>query len=481
MLKKFSGGSFWLLLSTLAWRVPSALSTIIIARILGPVGFGQFGMINSTISMFQLYAGMRLGETTTKYIAEHRYDNPAKATRILKLTLTTTLALCSVLGATMIFLAPYLAATTLKKPEFAFAYVVGGGLLFFRVYGLVQEFVLLGFCNYKAIAKVNLVKGIATPLFCIPFAMLWGINGLFSALAGISCMAFFLLFKVVRDEKKRAGFDENIGLRDASSEASILWTFALPGVLTGTFVAGSQWMGRIMLTQIESGFAELGLFEAGHQWRVVVLFLPAVMAKAMLPILAESFSKASTNFERAVEIQLRSVCVSTAMLVIMMIGCTDILVMVFGDDFSGAGKVIPILMVSVFFAALNHSLRMAYDGSGHRWTNCIMYFGRAAIFLSLCYVLISKFGSIGLAWSFLGAELMLFFVQASYVNIVLAPGSIKVCRGVLFFASLLIVIQYLVWQNFSTFYSVMIALMLVLLVLVILLYKFNVAGKVVRN
>ncbi|MCU0974118.1 MAG: hypothetical protein MUF80_09235, partial [Burkholderiales bacterium] len=47
--QRFSVASFWLLLGTLMWRVPSALSTILIARLLGPVGFGQFGIISSTV------------------------------------------------------------------------------------------------------------------------------------------------------------------------------------------------------------------------------------------------------------------------------------------------------------------------------------------------------------------------------------------------------------------------------------------------
>jgi O-antigen/teichoic acid export membrane protein len=86
LTERFSKGVFWTLMGNIVWRFLSAASSIAVARILGARFFGEFGMIYSTVNMFSVYAGFQLRTTTTKYVSEHRENDPDKAGRILKLT-----------------------------------------------------------------------------------------------------------------------------------------------------------------------------------------------------------------------------------------------------------------------------------------------------------------------------------------------------------------------------------------------------------
>ena len=134
LLERFSRGVYWSLIGNVTWRFLSAVSTIVIARILGARAFGEFGMINSTINMFWIYAGFRLGITTTKYVSEHRKKDPNKAGRILKLALIASFMLCASVGLVLFAFSSYVASNILNHPGLATGLSLGALLLFFLSY-----------------------------------------------------------------------------------------------------------------------------------------------------------------------------------------------------------------------------------------------------------------------------------------------------------------------------------------------------------
>jgi O-antigen/teichoic acid export membrane protein len=53
---------------------------------LGKTGYGELGMIQTTVGMFGVFAGFGLGVTATKHVAEFRRSDPARAGRIIGLS-----------------------------------------------------------------------------------------------------------------------------------------------------------------------------------------------------------------------------------------------------------------------------------------------------------------------------------------------------------------------------------------------------------
>lgn len=126
-----------------------------------------------------------------------------------------------------------------------------------------------------------------------------------------------------------------------------------------------MWVGRLLLTQREFGYTELGIFEAAHQWLTIILFLPAALAWVILPILSETYGKESKKeFNAAVSMQVQAFCLATLPLVIFTIGFSGPLATVFGRGFEGAAGVIHILMLAGYFNAMNQTIRQVYDGAG---------------------------------------------------------------------------------------------------------------------
>src|SRR5262249_23165607 len=78
-------GALWSLVGAVLARGSVLLASLLLARMLGKGQFGEFGMIQSTVGMFGVFAGFGMGVTLTKHIAEWRAKDPARIGRVMKL------------------------------------------------------------------------------------------------------------------------------------------------------------------------------------------------------------------------------------------------------------------------------------------------------------------------------------------------------------------------------------------------------------
>lgn len=443
---RFSSGSFWLTVGLLFWRLPSATTTILIGRILGPTGFGEFGMVNSTVQMMADYGGLGVGPTASRYVAQNRVTDPRKAARVLKLTTMISFVACLLVACLLAFGSQYLATSVLKRPALAVALVVGGVLLLFLVTAKVREYALTGFERFSAVARVNAWRGMATPLVCLPLAYFGWVTGAITGLAVVAGITLALMSVQLRAAIRETGFPTDVSWRESRTEMSVMWTYALPGALTSALMAFAMWYSRLLLVGHPGGYAELGLFEAANQWRMLILFMPDVLARAVGPILAASFGAgADGDFRRTVRLQTLALCSTAAPVCILAIGLSQVVALLFGAGFAAAEPVIAVLVIAVFFYALNQAVRQTYNAVGRRWVNFAMYLLWACTLLGASSILVPRMGATGLAWSMLAAEALLLLVQAAFVELSVFPGAMRPSLGLLAFALAMIGLEYLAW------------------------------------
>jgi O-antigen/teichoic acid export membrane protein len=444
---RVSSGSFWLTVGLLFWRLPSAATTILLGRILGPAGFGEFGMVNSTVQMLADYGGLGVGPTASRYVAQNRVTDPRKAARVLKLTTTISLAACLLVAGLLGLGAQYVSEHVLKRPSLALALAVGGVLLLFLVTTKIKEYAVTGFERFSAVARVNAWRGMVTPFICLPLAYFGLATGAITGLTVVAGITLALMSLQLRTIVRETGFPTDVTWRESRAEMPVMWTFALPGALTSALMAFAMWYSRLRLTGHPGGYAELGLFEAANQWRMLILFMPDVLARTVGPILAASFGiGADGDFRRTVRLQTLALCSTAAPVCILAIGLSQVVALLFGAGFAAAEPVIAVLVIAVFFYALNQAVRQTYNAVGRRWVNFAMYLLWACTLLGVSWVLVPRMGATGLAWSMLAAEVLLLLVQSAFVELSLFPGAIRPSVGILAFAVVMIGLEYLAWH-----------------------------------
>lgn len=421
--ERLRSGFGWGAMAAFGWRALTAASSIIVARILGPTGFGELGILRSTANLFVIYAGFRLGTTATKHLAEFRESNPGRAGRILRMALAISAVFCALSAAILILGSGYIARTMLNNPDLALGLQIAGIFLFFQAYSSVRESILIGTENFKFFARINLIKGGLTATLIVPGAWFWGATGAIAALAFAAFLSYLALQHYVGKALRDFEISEKVPFRVWKVELPLLWTFALPGLLAGAIAVTTLWWGRVVLTGTENGYAELGLFEAANQWRTMILFVPGILTQISLPILAETFGRdRESDFLQAVAFQFRAILLITLPLTVVVICFSEWLMLIFGEAYTASGPILPLLMGSVFLFALNQALRKVQHGAGRLWQNFQIQVAWALVFAVIVLGSGADFNAVSLAWAFFSAEIVMMVVQLLYVEIVLARG-----------------------------------------------------------
>lgn len=427
ILRRLATGTFWALLATLAIRVFSVATTVVIARILGKENFGVLGLVLSTFGMFGILAGFSLGGTTTKYIAEYRLKDPVKAGQILSLTNTTAFITGGLVSGVVLASAPWLARETLSRAELGSVVCVGGLLLLLNALNNVQFGTLAGFEAYKPIAKVNLWQGFSTPLVTIPLVYWSGVLGAITAQSAVAAIGLILCRKAIHTECRN--FNVRYRRFDLSAlweEREILWKFSIPSMASGFLVVPVTWICNMILVRQPNGYAELGLFNAANQWRLVIMILPQILASVMLPIFAEIHGRNNKeDFRHAFNINLSLTWVSALPLMIALIIFREPLSALFGKQYIGMSPIIILLMVTAFLNIVNNVVGIALAGTGRMWLGTTFNVVWAVALIIGTMIFVPVFGGMGMAVAYLISYVLHTMLQFVYTDIQLVPKLIR--------------------------------------------------------
>lgn len=285
--KELFTNSFWAVLGAILSKGLLFLAWIIVARILGSDGYGQFGIVRSTVLMFATFAGFSLGITASKHVAEFLSSEKERTGRILGLTMAFGILMGAVIGISFYLLAPWLARETLGAPEITGELRIGALILFFSSLNGAQIGALQGFSAFKLITKISVIQAvICFPLFVFG-ALYLGVNGTVWAFAISYILICVLSYFAIRN-KARANFVK-IDYIEAWKERKLLFTYSLPAFLGGLMVTPVKWYTDALLVS-ESGFSEMGIFTAALTFHSIILVGAGMISAPFISIMAKNKS-----------------------------------------------------------------------------------------------------------------------------------------------------------------------------------------------
>ncbi|MBI5641477.1 MAG: oligosaccharide flippase family protein [Nitrospirae bacterium] len=392
---RFALGTFWSIAGALISRGLALLASIVVARLLGKTGFGELGIIQSTVGMFGLFAGLGLGVTATKYVAEFRQKDPEKAGRIIGLSFFVALASGAVITLVLIVFAPWLAEHTLAAPYLSRLLQIGAGILFFSAVNGVQTGALSGFEAFRTIANINLASGLLSFPLMVGGVYIEGLQGAVWALVvsmAANCGFNYVALKSrMRQDSIHAHYSHSL------KDLSVLWQFSLPAFLSGVMVGPVNWVCGALLVNQPNGYAEMGLYNAANQWRAAILFLPGSASALVLPLLSNLYGQEDRRrynkvlwFNGAINVGIASF----AAFIVSSLSAQ--LMMSYGADFSAGGGVLVSLAISAVLSASVSVIGQAIISSGRMWWAFVLNLLWAIVLILSCWALISK-GALGFA------------------------------------------------------------------------------------
>jgi O-antigen/teichoic acid export membrane protein len=411
---RFAHGAFWSLVGTGVSQTFGLIASVIIARCLGKEGFGEFGMIQATVSMVALFAGMGLGITSTKYVAQLRTVDPPRAGRIIAFVGMAAWISSAAVSLGVWFLAPFLAANVINAPHILYEVRVSTLLMLFSTVSGVQIGVLCGLESFRSVAQVNFAKGLTYCLLVSGGVWVWDLRGAVWGTVAAAVAACFIGFLAIRRECKAKGIP--ISRRGLRGELPVLWQFSLPAVASGMLLLPTEWIMNAVVANIPQGYEQLGVFNAARQWYSIILFLPGILVQITLPMLSNLWGEGKLR-------HYRKLLVVNSALLTGLAGAVVVFVLIFrraamgmyGSGFAEYSLVLVLMCARGIIAQPNTVVGQAIWSIGASKAAMVLAMFRNIVLLSI-FAFLYRRGAMGMALSLASCDFILLVVQVFYMR-----------------------------------------------------------------
>lgn len=399
LASRFAHGAFWTLVGTIFSRLFALVTAVVTARLLGKGGFGELGIIQSTIGLMGTCAAFGMGLTATKYVAELKGKDPTRTGNIIALANVVAIISGGLMTLALMFSAPWLAQKTLNAPHLAPELQVSSLLLLISGFLWVQNGTLAGFQAFKILARISFLQGLATLPVTLILIYFMGLMGAVISLNVSALLGTVLSFRALSYECIPFGI--KVTYKGFWKELRSLWDFSFPALLASSMLPAVMWAANAILVNQPHGYSELGVFNAANQFRIIILFLPNILSMVTIPLLSEVHGKDDPErFARIVNLNLKTIWSMVIPFGFLAIGLNSWLMALYGPQFH-EGRLILALMVCVAIVFIaGNTIGQALISSGLIWANFFLNLGWAALFLLTAYCFIPSMGALGLAFSY---------------------------------------------------------------------------------
>ncbi len=406
---RFLKGVAWSFLGTVIGRSFGLISSVVVARVIGKVTYGELGMIISTISMLSVFGGLGLGLTATKHVAEFRRRDPSRAGRICALVLSASVLSYGLASLALFFLAEKLATSTLQQSDLATDLRIASLYLLLNGIDGVLTGVLAGLEAFSTLALVNLLRGAIGLPVTVAAVLMLGRTGAVVSLVIAMLIGVVVTGRALMHQLKKAGI--SISFRGSLAESRVLWHSSLPGFVAGLSTLPAMWVVNAMLVSSPSGYGEMGTLTAAMQWQSVVIVVPLICSVVGVSVQSDLLGKGDTSGLRSVfTVNLLLQVGGAAIVAILMCLFAEQLMAVYGSDFSTGRSALRILAVGWTLMTLRSVIWDLLVSAGRFWFGCLCSLLGAGVLVGSSFRLIT-YGAGGVATAVLLSHAVVVIAQ----------------------------------------------------------------------
>lgn len=391
---RLAKGAFWNLAGTAISRGLAIVASVCVARFLGRETYGQLGIIQSTVGMFGVVAGLGLGMSATKFIAEHRIQDPARAGRIMSNSFTLALVSGTIMALVLVMFAPRLAGHVLAAPTIAPLLRWGSLLVVLGALNAVQTGALSGLEAFKTIARVNLWSGLLSFPCLVVGAYLAGVTGAVWGLVASLAFNAVLNHQALRRETRRLGIKIGSGLNREGMQ--VLWSFSLPSLLSSVLGWATTWACAAILVNTSGGYGEMGITNATNQWRAALMFIPGLLTSTLLPVLAHERTVSSRNFGIALDYTHGFITWLLVPLAAMLMFAAGPILACYGSGFAAGRLALVYVLAGTAISSISSPIGSVIIAHGRMWGSFALTLANSAVYTACTVWLAESHGAVGL-------------------------------------------------------------------------------------
>jgi O-antigen/teichoic acid export membrane protein len=186
--------------------------------------------------------------------------------------------------------------------------------------------------------------------------------------------------------------------RGCLSEIPIVWKFSLPVILQSLTITPAAWLSSTFLAATPGGYAALGSFSVGTQWRNAILFVPWIFGNTALPALSNLHGeKNARGYRRAIYFNILMIGGAAGAVTLGIVLFAPLIVASYGSGFADSVSVVRLMALCGFLWAINVVPSVSLTSSGRVWTSFFLTLPFSIILIGLAYAFVGPMGAIGLA------------------------------------------------------------------------------------
>lgn len=402
--------------------VGSIVQIPIIARLLGPEGYGVLAIFAAITSLLYNFLAVHGSETVTTYVTRSvQAGRQAEAAATLRFALATALGFRAISYCLLVAFA--LTARGFLGVDSAHAttlIVFGTAGLLLAVHG--ESLAVLRLADRVSLGLVVVSAGTLTRIAVLLVAWISG-GGLFmvvlahvagAAVTGVG------MFAVAAVSAARAGLPDLLSSLSVRVPRDVI-NFHVASFAKATVASLSQNMDVLLMTELSS-IAQVGLYRAARSIidSARMLFRP-MMSGLQVELSRQWYSSERTALRRLVlRSTLLTIALAAAGFGLLAVLHEPIIRIILGPEFSGTSQPLMIMIIGSSTAAAASALRVLPAAMGRAGPSLIATTSGMLISFAIILWLVPHYGATGAAW----ANTIYFIV----FTLILVPWAVSILR-----------------------------------------------------
>ncbi|PID57333.1 hypothetical protein CSB45_07345 [candidate division KSB3 bacterium] len=393
-----------LLTGHLVSKIFSLLCIIVLAKELGVDGFGTYGAITASLTLFATFADSGLLPLVIREVSQNHEQRTEIFVHafVLRMLLASVFYAAFCLGGTLYF------ANT-----FSPAFMMGAGLFLFP-----ETIRKLGISMLSGIERMEIVAGLEILGSVVRYLPL-----LAAILLGLPLRSAFLLFVfawgvpalvwlfTVRRYcgRRLPGTIEFARLRSLLYEA---YPFGAMSILAMIYFKAD-----ILMLNHMQGSGAVGLYEAAWKFIEASMFVPVSLVNVLLPVMSRTFHEDRDSYTTIYIHAARILTLSVFPIILTAsLFRNEIILLVYTQDYLPAASVLGLLLWSLFVIFLNAPLGSVIASSKHMHAFLPFAVGNTLVNIALNALLIPKYSVTGAGAATLMTECLSFIIHLHFIK-----------------------------------------------------------------
>ncbi len=401
-------GSIWNSVANFVSRMSNFFSFVIISNLLGRVGFGELGMINSTIGTLGIFGGMGMGVAGSKFISEYREKDKLKAGSFIGIILMLSATCTIVISLILIIFRRTISYHLLGAPHLEKALLLSVFLLMANIFLGVLTGILSGFEDFKKLSIVNMIVSVISLPVIFIFSKYFKLYGAISGFSLSILINSLFIFGIITSRCKKENI--KITFSNFNNYYKALLSFSLPMLISNLFSGGITWVCMVIVANTQNGYSEIGLYNAITQVRNIIFFIPTVISQVMIPVISNKLAEKNINdVKKIIKAGIISILILVLPLILVLGLFPNGIMYLYGKEFANSNCVFYLMLITSLLYCIQVAPASFYIASGKTNISLLYNIIWGVVMVILTYIL-REYGASGLYIAHLVAYSLIFYL-----------------------------------------------------------------------